>query len=189
MSKQAKETLRKVDKDTHTLEITTKETRISKVIRKVTARVIPIQSFDTELLQGKTLQVYWYILEHGAASVRDIHKALGFSSPGLAYYQMKKLLAGGMVEKDVETDKYFIREKIKTGILDFYIEIGNIFVPRFSIYLTGFLLGFIIYFFSALMWGDAFMTNPGAILLFFYLLFGSLVFIYESMRTWRLRPK
>jgi prolipoprotein diacylglyceryltransferase len=188
MSKQIEETLEKVDKETHTLEIVTKETRISKVIRKVTARVIPTQSFDPELLQGKTLQVYWYLLEHGAASVRDVHKALDFSSPGLVYYQMKKLLAGGIIAKDVHTDKYFIREKVKSGILDFYIEIGSIFIPRFSIYLTVFLLGFVLFFLSALLWGDAFMTNPGTILLFFFLLFGSFVFIYESMRTWKLKP-
>jgi hypothetical protein len=188
MSKQIEKTSKKEDKETHTLEIITKETRISKVIRKVTARVTPTQPFDTELLQGKTLQVYWYLLEHGAASVRDVHKALDFSSPGLVYYQMKKLLAGGVIEKNEETDKYLIREKIKSGILDFYVEIGNLFIPRFSIYLTFFLLGFVIFFFSALLWGDAFMTNPAAIFLFIYLLFGSFIFIYESMRTWKLRP-
>jgi len=42
-------------------------------------------------LRGNTLKVYWYMLEHGGESsvgVREIQRALGFSSPTLAAYHL-----------------------------------------------------------------------------------------------------
>ena len=188
MTEQPEDTLENGDQEHSILEIEQAETRITKVKRQLGIRVLPGKLDSSPLLQGKTLQVYWYLLEHGPASVREVHNALNISSPGLVYYQIQKLLAAEIVTKDEETEKYIIHEKVKTGILDLYIEIGGVLIPRFSVYLVVFLLGFVIVFFSFLIWGDQFITHPGVLLLFFFLLFGSLVFIYESRKINKLKP-
>ncbi|MFX0016864.1 MAG: helix-turn-helix domain-containing protein [Promethearchaeota archaeon] len=188
MTKQTEDISEKQDDQTEILEIETHETHVSRVKRKITAKGISSSSIVSELLQGKTLQVYWYLLDNGAASIREIHEALDISSPGLVYYQIQKLVSAGIVSKDDDTNKYLINEKVKTGLLDFYVEIGNLFIPRYSLYISVFLFGFLLFFLSALIWGDPFITNPGTILLFFFLLFGSSVFIYESMKINRLKP-
>ncbi|MFX0183470.1 MAG: helix-turn-helix domain-containing protein [Candidatus Hodarchaeota archaeon] len=151
-------------------------------------KITPGKSFNADILQGKALKVYWHLLENGTASIREIHKALEFSSPGIAYYQIKKLMAAGIVTKDEETDKYFIHEETKAGVLNLYINVGNLLIPRFSIYLAVFLVGFIICIVSALVWGDQFIGHLGTILLLLFLTFGTATFIYESMRTWKLKP-
>ncbi|MHA2247415.1 MAG: helix-turn-helix domain-containing protein [Candidatus Hodarchaeales archaeon] len=170
------------------LEITTEETHVSKVKKTAKTTLIPKKSIENTMLEGKTLQVYWYLLEQGSASVREIHKALGFSSPGIVYYQIKKLIASGFVSKNEESDKYFVNENIKPGLLNYYVNIRNFVIPRFSIYLSIFLSGFIAFFIFFLIWGDPFITNPGTWLFLLFQILGSLVFIYESRRTWKLKP-
>lgn len=188
MTKQLHNNQVKQEKQKGTIEIETEETHISRVKRKLTTKGISNNSVFSEILQGKTLQVYWFLLDNGAASIREVHKALDFSSPGLAYYQIKKLVSAGMVIKDDDTDKYLINERVKSGLLNFYVEIGEFFIPRYSLYLCVFLLGFLLFFLFALILGDSFITNPGTILLFFFLLFGSVIFIYESMKINKLKP-
>ncbi|MFX0050964.1 MAG: hypothetical protein ACFFAJ_10755 [Candidatus Hodarchaeota archaeon] len=171
-----------------TVELIARETQLTELKREIRTKIQPGKSFDADILQGKTLQVYWHLLENGSASIREIYKALEFSSPGIAYYQIKKLMVAGIVAKDEETDKYFIHEKTKAGVLNLYINVGNLLIPRFSIYLAVFLLGFIICIVAALVWGDQFIGHLGTILLLLFLTFGTVTFIYESMRTWKLKP-
>ncbi len=61
-----------------------------------------------ELLQGKTLQVYWYIFTHNHAGIREIQKALNFTSSGTVSYQVAKLLKEGIISKDELEGKYSI---------------------------------------------------------------------------------
>jgi len=88
-----------------------------------------------EVLKGKPLQVYWYLITHGAAGVREIQKSLNFSSPGIVSYQLNKLTELGIISKHEESEKYYIKEEVKSGILGFYIRFGYRMIPRFSIYL------------------------------------------------------
>lgn len=165
------------------------ETRISK-FRRVIFPWTDKDSITVEnsLLRGKSLQVYWYLFEHGPTGVREIQRALNYSSPGLITYQIKKLTEAGLIIKDKITDKYSVNVRIKAGLLNFYIKIGPLLIPRFSLYLLGFLCGFLSYFVCALIWGDIFITNPGSLLLLLFLLFGSVTFIYESKTMWKLKP-
>jgi len=141
-----------------------------------------------DLLKGKTLQVYWYLLTHGTAGVREIQKSLDFSSPGLVSYQLNKLINAGIISKHEESDKYFIKEEVKSGILGFYIRIGYRMVPRFSFYLGIFICGFIGFFLLALLMGDEFIAHPSSLMLFFFLITGTLAFVVESVRMRQLRP-
>ena len=145
-------------------------------------------TIEKEILQGKTLQVYWYLLTHDTASIREIQRALDFASPGTVTYQLNKLVSAGVVSKDLEEDKYQIKEEIKSGILGFYIRIGYRMIPRFSIYLLAFLSGLLCFAFAAIDRGDTFITDPFNWIILLILISGIFAFMFESIRIWRLRP-
>ncbi len=51
-------------------------------------------------LKGNTLRVYLYVLKSaGNVGVREVQRALGFSSPTLAVYHLDKLAELGLMEK------------------------------------------------------------------------------------------
>ncbi len=141
-----------------------------------------------KILRGKTLQVYWYILTHKYAGVREIQKALSISSPGTVSYQIKKLVDANIISKNEKDGKYYANESLKKGVLGFYIRIGFLMIPRFSLYLVIYILGFIGYFVFAFVYGDNFITNPGSLLLLFFLIFGIAIFIFESIKIWKRKP-
>jgi hypothetical protein len=62
------------------------------------------------------------------------------------------MINAGIISKHEESDKYLIKEEVKSGILGFYIRIGYRIVPRFSFYLGIFICGFIGFFLLALLW-------------------------------------
>ena len=157
-----------------------------KILRKLRLET-PAQD---NVLEGKALQIYWFLLTHpqGLAGIREIQTALEFASSGTVAYQIKKLIEAGIVSKNEQSEKYFVKEEIKSGIFSFYIRIGFRMIPRFSLYLTLFVLGLCIYFFFVLTRGDAYITDPSSWVLLFFLLLGIFAFIFESMRIWNLRP-
>ncbi|MCK4286359.1 MAG: winged helix-turn-helix transcriptional regulator, partial [Candidatus Lokiarchaeota archaeon] len=69
-----------------------------------------------KVLQGKTLQVYWYILTHHRAGVREIQKALKMVSSGTVAYQLDKLMKAGIISKNDEDGKYYVKEGVKKGV-------------------------------------------------------------------------
>lgn len=160
------------------------------LFQRVLQRLGLEDSTQDEILEGKTLQIYWFLLTHpqGLAGIREIQSALDFASSGTVAYQIKKLMEAGIVSQNIQSDKYFVKEEIKSGIFSFYIRIGYRMIPRFSLYLSLFVLGLIFYFFFVLTRGDAFITDPSSWVLLFFLLLGIFAFIFESLRIWNLRP-
>lgn len=151
-------------------------------------KIDPFKITGKRALRGKTLQIYWYILTHKHAGVREIQKALDFSSPGTVSYQIKKLLDAGVISKNMKNEKYYVNRELKKGILGFYIRIGYFMIPRFSLYLIFYLLGFVSYLIFVLIYGDNFISNPGSLLLLLFLIFGTAVFIFESIKILKRRP-
>ena len=119
-----------------------------------------------QLLKGKILKVYWYLLTHDYAGVREIQTSLDLSSPGIVSYQLNKLMKAGIIAKDEKLEKYYVKEEIKTGILAFYIRFGYYMVPRFSIYLSIFIIAFVIFVISSFIMGDKFILHPASLILF-----------------------
>ncbi len=168
-----------------------KET-LSQLFSRILARIRSIgvnhTPIDKEIVQGKALQVYWFLLTHDTASIREIQRALDFASPGTVTYQISKLESAGVVAKDPEQDKYQIRAEIKSGILGFYIRVGYRMIPRFSIYLMLFLFGLFCFILAAIERGDTFITDPFNWIILLILFSGIFAFIFESVRIWRMRP-
>jgi predicted DNA-binding transcriptional regulator len=134
-------------------------------------------------LRGKTLQVYLYLLRHGkAAGVREVQKALGFSSPSVAFHHLDKLINLGIIERD-QYERYVLVKKVDAGILHSFINVAGLTLPR---------LGFYAAFFStiALAYILTNLADPG--LLNLYALIGTVggcaIFWYEAWRVWRRKP-
>lgn len=143
---------------------------------------------DKKVLQGKTLQVYWYILTHHQAGVREIQKALKMVSSGTVAYQLDKLMKAGIISKNDEDGKYYVKEGIKKGVLGFYFRFGPFMIPRYSLYLVVNILGVLGYVFLAWIYGDEFITNPASLLFLFFIVFCTCVFIFESIKIWKRKP-
>ncbi|MFX0036755.1 MAG: winged helix-turn-helix domain-containing protein [Candidatus Hermodarchaeota archaeon] len=139
-------------------------------------------------LQGMTLKIYWYILTHRRAGVREIQKSLKLSSPGTVSYQINKLLKAGIISKKEEDNMYYVKKEVKKGMLGFYFHLGPFMIPRFSLYLVINILGFVGYIIFAGIYGDMFITNVGSIFFLFFLIFSTSENIIESKKLWERKP-
>ena len=151
-------------------------------------KVNDLKNNEKKVLQGKTLQVYWYILTHHNAGVREIQKALKMVSSGTVAYQLDKLMKAGIISKNDEDGKYYVKEGIKKGVLGFYFRLGSFMIPRYSLYLAVTILIVIGYIFIARIYGDELITNPMSLLFLLFIIFCTIVFIFESIKIWQRKP-
>lgn len=99
-------------------------------------------------LKGKTLRVYIYLLKKSGSKVgvREVQRALKFSSPSLAAYHLDKLVSLGLADKTA-TGEYFLRQEVKIGILKLFVRMGRYMIPRFAFYavwMTSMLITYIV---------------------------------------------
>jgi hypothetical protein len=179
--------LKKEEKGSVVIEEETRISRIRRMILPSTSKDV-MKDININLLRGKTLQIYWYLYEKGPAGVREIQRALNYASPGNISYQVKKLSENGLIIKDKTTDKYSVSINVKAGLLNFYIKLGPLLIPRFSLYLIVCFTGYLIFLLGAIFLGDPFITHPVSLLFLCFLSFGSIAFIYESRIMWKLKP-
>ena len=170
------------------IEVVSKERIISREKRVIIPKETLNKFYDNNFFQGKTLQVYWFLLENKQAGIREIQKELNFSSSGLVAYQINKLINAGFIAKDETTNKYFVNQTVQPGILSFYIKFGTYLIPRVSLYLIVFVVGFAFFMICSLLFGDDFITQLGSIFFLILLIIGSLAFSYESTQIWKLKP-
>ncbi|MGQ9550825.1 MAG: helix-turn-helix domain-containing protein [Candidatus Bathycorpusculaceae bacterium] len=135
-------------------------------------------------LRGKAWKVYWFLLKSGRPmSVREVQRALHFSSPSVANHHLEQLRELGLVEKQDIGGHYFLISEVKIGVLRHFVKLGKLLFPRFFFYAV-FSTTFYIIYISFLMQG---FTRENL----FILLFGAIVsavFWYEAIRVWSLRP-
>jgi DNA-binding transcriptional ArsR family regulator len=101
--------------------------------------VLAPEMFDERRVQtelnGNTLSVYWYILSkrQNSVGVREIQRALGFSSSSTAHYHLEKLRDLGLVDKNSLGD-FTVTRVVKVGMLQaFVFTHGHVF-PKHLIY-------------------------------------------------------
>lgn len=133
-------------------------------------------------LKGNTLRVYWTLLrsENRVMGVREIQRFLGFSSPNLALYHLRKLEDLGLVKE--ERGEYRLIKKVRVGVLKQFTKIGTLMIPRYTLYATMFTT-LLIYFVLQLQEINFYSV--------FALIFGVLATAtmwYETVRIWRQKP-
>lgn len=135
-------------------------------------------------LKGKTLLVYWYLLQQPTHSVgvREVQRALGFSSPSIAVHHLQKLADLGLVDKK-GTGEYVLEEEVKVGILRLFTRMGRFIVPRYLFYSVLFTTMISVYLILCALG----QTAPS----FYAVSFGGIalvIFWLEAFRLWRARP-
>jgi predicted DNA-binding transcriptional regulator len=135
-------------------------------------------------LKGKTLIVYWYMLQQPThtVGVREVQRNLGFSSPSIAVHHLEKLQDLGLVRKKA-TGEYVLEEEVKVGILRFFTRMGRFLVPRYLFYSVLFSTMLTAY---TLMWLSG-LIAPSFYAMTFGLL-AALIFWIETVRLWRAKP-
>jgi DNA-binding transcriptional ArsR family regulator len=130
-------------------------------------------------LKGNTLRVYWFMFKSGgdAVGVRELQKALGFSSPRLAAYHLEKLEELGLVKK--ERGEYCLVREVKVGVLRQFMRLGPLLLPRYIFYATMFTT-FLTY--VVVRFGEVSFYSVLALVLAFI---GAGIFWYETVRLWR----
>jgi len=135
-------------------------------------------------LKGKTLLVYWYLLQQPmhTVGIRQVQRALGFSSPSIAVHHLGKLDDLGLVRKKM-TGEYVLEEEVKVGVLKFFTRMGRFLVPRYLFYSVFFSTMLVTYLTICFLS----QTAPS----FYAVTFGflaSLIFWIETVRSWRAKP-
>ena len=94
---------------------------------------------DKDVLQGKTLKVYRFILRSNEpARVREIQRSLGFSSPSLVLYHLEKLKWAGLIK---EEGIGYVADKV---LLRNLVRFRSKLIPRYFFYFLFFTLGTIL---------------------------------------------
>lgn len=155
---------------------------------RVSIVLSPLKITDEERvlseLKGKTLLVYWYLLKKGRGScgVREVQKALGFSSPSSAFYQLEKLRQLGLVVKN-RSGNYQVSRVVKTDVMSAFIFFGGCAFPKYLFYALAtslMILLFIGLFSHVLSLIMVAALLPGAL--------AAAIFWYETLKVWHLRP-
>jgi hypothetical protein len=134
-------------------------------------------------LKGKTLLVYMHMLKAGqeTVGVREVQRALGFSSPSVAAYHIQKLQDLGLIE-NIYGDYRLIKE-VKVGVLRSFVSVGGVMLPRFLFYavlVTSMLVTFLVSF--------PFVPSREYITTLVMGLVPAVVLWYETVKIWREKP-
>jgi hypothetical protein len=81
-----------------------------------------------------TFRVYVFLLKTRDASVRDVYRGCGLSSPSLALHHLDKLEGLNLAQKD-KNGVYHVIER-RFGVLRFFHRTGAWMVPRSFFYMT-----------------------------------------------------
>ena len=135
-------------------------------------------------LRGKAWRVYWFLLKNSRpASVREVQRALHYSSPSVAQHHLEQLRNLGLVEKQNVGGDYALVGEVKIGVLRHFVKLGRLLFPRYffyAIFSTTFYLAYLIMLVQSWTRENIFIAVFGAVV--------SIIFWYEAVRFWRLRP-
>jgi len=135
-------------------------------------------------LRGRAWKVYWLLLKNGRPmSVREVQRALHFSSPSVANHHLEQLRELGLVKKQDIGGHYFLVSQVKIGVLRYFVKLGKLLFPRYffyAVFSTTFYIAYILVLMQTFTRENLFITIFGAIV--------SAIFWYEAVRVWRQKP-
>jgi predicted DNA-binding transcriptional regulator len=135
-------------------------------------------------LRGKAWKVYWLLLKSGRPmSVREVQKALRFTSPSVAQHHLEQLSGLGLVQKQDVGGHYFLTSEVKIGVLRHFVKLGKLLFPRYffyAVFSTVFYLAYLLVLMQGFTRENLFISLFGAIV--------SAIFWYEAIRVWSSRP-
>jgi predicted DNA-binding transcriptional regulator len=135
-------------------------------------------------LRGKDWDVYWILLKTGRPmSVREVQRTLHFSSPSVAQHHLEQLRDLGLVQKEEAGGNYSLTSQIKIGVLRHFVKLGRLLFPRYFFYAlfssTSYLT-YVLFFMQGFTSENIFILMFGAVV--------TVIFCYEAIRVWLMRP-
>jgi len=135
-------------------------------------------------LRGKNWDVYWLLLKNGhPMSVRQVQKALRFSSPSVAQHHLERLRDLGLVQKQDVGGTYLLATEVKIGVLRHFVKLGRLLFPRYFFYAVFSTTAYFTY--ILLLMQE--LTRESLFIIFFGAIV-SIIFWYEALRIWSLKP-
>ena len=136
-------------------------------------------------LTGTTALVYWYLLKKGnnPVGVREVMRALKFSSPSSATYHLEKLMNLGLINKN-NMGAYYVVKRVKTGLFQAFIFVKGWMLPKQLIYaltISVFICIYLLLFLPLLNLITVCALIPAII--------GCGLFWYEAIGLFRRRPR
>ena len=130
-------------------------------------------------IRGNTVRVYLFVLRNGPCELRDVQRALGLSTPSLAFYHLARLVQAGVVSR-VEDGRYVVVSDISADLLDGYIKFGKRLIPQLfflTLIFTG-ILGYYTY----LIWRMPLDFDDLVTIVYSLSI---IVLWYETIKVWR----
>lgn len=135
-------------------------------------------------LRGKAWRVYWLLLKTGRpVSVREVQRALHYSSPSVAQHHLEQLRNLGLVTKQNAGGDYVLVGEVKIGVLRHFVKLGRLLFPRYffyAVFSTTFYLAYLTMLVQTWTRENMFIALFGAAV--------TIIFWVEALRIWRLRP-
>jgi len=132
---------------------------------------------DQTEISGNTLRVYWYILKKRQdCGVREVQRALGFSSSSTAHYHLEKLATRGILVKN-SYGNYKVNDKTRVRMINPFILIRGFVFPKQLFYATAtsiMCLAFIMFFWKFLTLTVVIALTPGIL--------ACVIFWYETVK-------
>ena len=139
---------------------------------------------DRSEIRGSTLRTYWYVLQKNQeCGVREIQRALNFSSSSTAHYHLEKLVDKGLLVKDAY-GKYKPNGKRKTGLIDPFIIVHGVVFPKQLLYAVA--ISVLCLFYMAVFWS---FLNLAVLFAFSPGIAASGIFWFETIRLARERKR
>jgi len=135
-------------------------------------------------LRGKAWKVYWLLLKSNRPmSVREVQKALHFSSPSVAHHHLEQLRELGLVQKQGTSGPYSLVGEVKIGVIRHFVKLGQLLFPRYffyAVFSTTLYMAYLLVLMQGFTRENLFILSFGAIV--------TAIFWYETIRVWSLRP-
>ncbi|MBO3799961.1 MAG: hypothetical protein FGF52_02745 [Candidatus Brockarchaeota archaeon] len=130
-----------------------------------------IEDID-EVLRGKTLLLYYYMLRKGKPlSIRQVQAGLRFKSPSQTFYHLNRLQSAGLIE--LRKEGYVV----KRIYLKHYAVISKLIYRRFLFYFV---------FFATALFTELLILKPESSLSYLFsaiiILLGITFFLYETVK-------
>jgi DNA-binding transcriptional ArsR family regulator len=133
------------------------------------------KEFDDEL-KGTDLDVYRFMLKAGKPlGIRELQRAMNFSSPSVAQYHLSKLERMGLIKK--KSGNYIVNKIL----LPDFVKISHFLIPRYFFYSVFAALVLIIE--ITVLIPD--INSPGFLLAIFSTSILLFIFCYETAKVWR----
>jgi DNA-binding transcriptional ArsR family regulator len=130
----------------------------------------------TDVLRGKTQEVYRLIIKSSEPiGVREIQRALQFSSPSLVHYHLEKLKNEGLVKEEAGG---YVADKV---MLSHLVRFRSTLIPRYFFYFLFFSLGAVL---ELTLLLPPIVTREYLIAIFFTLA-AAVGFGFETYQQWR----